>query len=203
MSSSDLDCADSMNPPTTDSAPKSPYNASGLQSLLGYGRDVHLRSGGVCQLCGYGAGSEVEFDLWRQFTIEHLIGRGQGGYPLQIRAAVNARFIHLSEQERRDVATRIHEANIVTACQFCNSTTSRDLASFTMQEVIAQLPPDPADAVAIVEEKLQTILLEKRARVQWKLESIFRVFQREIRPELLKRREDDPTLQDRSLRRLT
>ena len=46
------------------------YDKSALQSLLGYGRAPHLRSGGVCQLCGCGAGTDIDFDLWRQFTVD-------------------------------------------------------------------------------------------------------------------------------------
>jgi hypothetical protein len=84
--------------------------------------------------------SDIDFDLWRQFTIEHLIGEGQGGYPTRIRLAVDARFRHLAETERARLATWIHEANIVTACQLCNNTTSRDRAPFTMEEVIAAPP---------------------------------------------------------------
>lgn len=44
------------------------YDESGLQSLFGYGRAAHERSGGICQLCGCGAGPDIDFDLWRQFT---------------------------------------------------------------------------------------------------------------------------------------
>jgi hypothetical protein len=39
---------------------------------------------------------------------------------------VEGRFRHLPDNAKQDLAKRIHEANIVTACQFCNSTTSRD-----------------------------------------------------------------------------
>src|SRR5947207_7715379 len=99
-----------------------PYDESGLQSLFGYGRAAHERSGGICQLCGCGAGPDIDFDLWRQFTIEHLIGDSQGGYPGRIRPAVETQFAHLPEAERADLAVRIHETNVVTACQFCNST---------------------------------------------------------------------------------
>src|SRR5918992_5681841 len=123
-----------------------PYDESDLQSLFGYGRAAHERSGGVCQLCGCGAGPDIDFDLWRQFTIEHLIGEGQGGYPPQIQLAVDARYTHLPESDRARLAARIHEANIVTGCQFCNSTTSRDRAAFTMRDVIAGLPDDPDEA---------------------------------------------------------
>jgi hypothetical protein len=136
---------------------ETPYNVTGLQSLF-----------------GYGAGPQVDFDLWRQFTIEHLIGAGQGGYPRRIREAVDSKFSHLPENERRMLAVRIHEANVVTACQFCNSTTSRDVAAFTMEEVIADLPPDADEAVAVAAEKLQTVLDRKRQRVQWKLRAVYR-----------------------------
>jgi len=180
-----------------------PYNVSGLQSLFGYGRAAHERSGGICQLCGCGAGPEIDFDLWRQFTIEHLIGEGQGGYPKRIGAAVDIRFAHLPEPERRMLTGRIHDANVVTACQFCNSTTSRDRAPFTMEEVIADLPDDPDEALVAVAEKLQTILDKKRANVAWKLRSVYQEFCNEIRPALLKRRADEPALRDpRDLSRL-
>jgi hypothetical protein len=171
-----------------------PYDQSGLQSLFGYGRAAHERSGGICQLCGCGAGADIDFDLWRQFTIEHLIGEGQGGYPLRIRAAVDIRFAHLPAEERAPLTTRIHDANIVTACQFCNSTTSRDRAPFTMEDVIAELPSDPEEALRLLHEKLQVILDAKRERSQWKLRSVYPAFRDEIRPGLLKRREEEPAL---------
>lgn len=173
-----------------------PYNESGLQSLFGYGRAAHVRSGGICQLCGCGAGSEIDFDLWRQFTIEHVIGEGQGGYPPRIRSAVDARFPHVSEVERAQLATRIHEANIVTACQFCNSTTSRDRAPFTMEEVIAALPDDPEEALRAVAEQLQSVLDAKRETVRWKLRSVYRRFREDIRLELLARRDEEPSLKE-------
>lgn len=173
-----------------------PYDESGLQSLFGYGRAAHERSGGICQLCGCGAGPDIDFDLWRQFTIEHLIGEGQGGYPPRIRSAVEARFPHLPEPERASLAARIHEANIVTACQFCNSTTSRGRASFTMEEVIAALPDDPEDALRAAAENLQHILDAKRETVRWKLRSVYRGFRDTIRPALLARRQEEPALRE-------
>jgi hypothetical protein len=56
--------------------------------LLGYAAQVHERSGAVCQLCGYGKGRQPDFDMWRQLTVEHLIGESQGGYLTSIRASV-------------------------------------------------------------------------------------------------------------------
>jgi hypothetical protein len=175
---------------------EAPYNEVGLQSLFGYGRAAHERSGGICQLCGCGAGSDIDFDLWRQLTIEHLIGQGQGGYPPRINAAVEIRFAHLPEEQRRALGTRIHDANIVTACQFCNSTTSRDIAPFTMEEVVAGLPNDPEDALVALAAKLQVIQDAKRERAVWKLQSVYRAFRSEIRPALLRRREEEPRLRE-------
>jgi hypothetical protein len=175
---------------------ETPYNESGLQSLFGYGRAAHERSGGICQLCGCGSGPDIDFDLWRQFTIEHLIGDGQGAYPARIRAAVETRFPPLAETDRADLAARIHEANVVTACQFCNSTTSRDRAPFSMEEAIAALPDDPEDAMVTLAEKLQVILDAKRAKVRWKLRSVHGAFTRDIRPALLRRREQEPALRE-------
>jgi hypothetical protein len=45
----------------------------------------------VCQICGAG-GPEVNFDLWRQLTVERLIGESQGGYLRQIDAALKTRL---------------------------------------------------------------------------------------------------------------
>ena len=52
------------------------YGHRNCQSLFGYAAKVHERSGGVCQLCDAGA-VELGFDLWRQMTVEHLIGKAR------------------------------------------------------------------------------------------------------------------------------
>lgn len=172
------------------------YDETALQSLFGYGREAHERSGGICQLCGCGAGPDVDFDLWRQFTIEHLIGRSQGGYPDRIRPAVDRGFPQLGEAEREVLASQIHEANIVTACQFCNSTTSRDVAPFTMEEAISDLPSGPEDALLALTDKLRGILEAKQSKVRWKLQSVYRGFLETIQPELLKRRQQEPGMRE-------
>jgi hypothetical protein len=118
----------------------------------------------------------------------------RGGYPPRIRSAVESRFPHLPEAERASLTKRIHEANIVTACQFCNSTTSRDRAPFTMEDVIAALPDDPEEALPVAAEKLQAVLEVKRQTVRWKLRSVNRGFRESIRPALLARRRQEPAL---------
>jgi hypothetical protein len=56
-----------------------PYDFRNCTSLFGYSAAVHVRSGGSCELCD--AGDSSDFDWWRQLTVEHLIGEGQGGEP--------------------------------------------------------------------------------------------------------------------------
>lgn len=175
--------------------PPNSYDPRNLESLFGYGRAAHVRSGGICQLCGCGKSRDIDFDLWRQFTIEHLIGQGDGGYPDRIRAAVSSKFGDtISAEEQTRLARDIHEANIVTACQFCNSTTSRDRAPVTMEALISGGPQDPQALSETIVEQLQRILDRKRSIVAWKLEATREAFEREIRPELERRRAEDPSL---------
>jgi hypothetical protein len=172
-----------------------PYHLGNLQSLLGYGRAAHVRSGGICQLCGCGKDRGLDFDLWRQFTIEHVIGQGDGGYPDRIRQAVAEKFAGaLSASVQEQLVRDIQEANIVTACQFCNSTTSRDRAPVTMEQLIDSGPEQPAALYEVVVEQLQGILDRKRSKVAWKLEATRAAFDREIRPELERRRSEEPKL---------
>lgn len=175
--------------------PGGSYNPRNLESLFGYGRAAHVRSGGICQLCGCGKSRDIDFDLWRQFTIEHLIGQGDGGYPDRIRAAIAAKLGEsIPAEDQARLVRDIHEANIVTACQFCNSTTSRDRATVTMEELIDGSPEDPGSLYEAVVEQLQKILDRKRSVVAWKLEATREAFEGEILPELGRRREEDPSL---------
>ena len=93
----------------------------------GWSRAEHERSGGICQLGGE-VSRELDFDLWRQMSVEHLIGESQGGYRTQIERALTARFPDLDASRVAELAHRIDQANTVTACSFCNSTTSRTRA---------------------------------------------------------------------------
>ncbi len=178
-------------------AQPAPYDPRNLQSLFGYGRAAHVRSGGICQLCGCGKERGIDFDLWRQFTIEHLVGQGDGGYPDRIRAAVDTKFAGvMSAEDQSKLAHDIHEANIVTACQFCNSTTSRHRSPVTMEELIATGPVDPKGLYESVVQRLQAILDRKRSIVEWKLRATRDSFDEQIRPELERRRAEEPALLD-------
>lgn len=165
-----------------------PYDYRNCASLIGYAAGVHRRSGGVCELCGAGAGHTLDFDWWRQLTVEHLIGESQGGYPKQLKAALLARFPTASVSEIEAAATAIDIANTVTACSFCNSTTSRDRAPLGMVELLGGGPDDPAQVVVHVENALRGILERKRAEVAWKLASVRVAFDTTIAPELAARR---------------
>src|SRR5438552_1515445 len=92
-----------------------PYDYRNCSSLFGYSAQVHIRSGGMCELCGCGA-ERIDFDLWRQMTVEHLLGESQGGYPRQIREALLTRFPDLTPDDVARLTSVIDEANTVTAC---------------------------------------------------------------------------------------
>lgn len=161
----------------------SKYNYKNSQSLFGYAAAVHIRSKGKCQLCG--CGSPLDFDLWRQMTVEHLIGKSQGGYLKQICAAVSQRFPELSPVERESFSHRLDALNTVTACSFCNSTTSRDINIKTMTELLNETEGNLADIEAHISSHLQVILARKRKDVQWKLLSVREAFQNEVHAKII------------------
>lgn len=160
------------------------YDYRNCQSLFRNAKAVHERSGGVCQLCGCGDGPDVDFDLWRQMTIEHLIGSSQGGYLGQIQTALLRRFPDLAVDQLEQLAYSIVDANTVTACSFCNSTTSRVRNPKSMVKLIEEAKGSPEETVEIVIGELGKVLEKKREDVKWKLKSIREGFDQQIRPEL-------------------
>jgi hypothetical protein len=168
------------------------YHYKNCQSLFGYAARVHERSGGICQLCGAGT-DHLDFDLWRQLTVEHLIGESQGGYLRAIRQSLAERCPNLAADERRELAIRIDQANTVTACSFCNATTSRTQADISMSEAIATAPDAPPDAVYDhVTKDLASILEAKRVNVAWKLASVRAQFDTAVAPRLALVRDSAP-----------
>ena len=161
------------------------YNYHNCQSLFGYARKVHHRSGGICQLCGAGDALDVDFNLWRQLTVEHLIGESQGGYINRIKPIIDRRFPELSNSDREAMAMQIDEANTVTACSFCNAMTSRVRNPETMEQLIMGYEDDHVGLVNFMVQKLQRILEQKRRDVSWKLVSIKDAFEKEVKPELI------------------
>jgi hypothetical protein len=153
-----------------------PYNYKNCQSLFGYAFHVHVRSSGTCQLCGCG-GPNLTFDLWRQMTVEHIIGQKQGGHIKNIRIAVAQRFPELSAAEREALSAQIDAANTVTACSFCNSTTSQNTCASSMSQLILQSPGTPNEVAAKVIAAIRPVLEQKRAEVRWKLASVHQQFE--------------------------
>lgn len=164
--------------------PASEYDFWNCQSLFGYAAKVHERSGGVCQLCGAGA-TELGFDLWRQMTVEHLIGESQGGYLRQISASLARQFPGLSKAALTELAGQIDAANTVTACSFCNATTSRAQAPASMTTIIDTAPGGTSDEICRhVTAILAGILESKQRDVAWKLASVRRAFDSLVAPSL-------------------
>ena len=171
-----------------------PYKYKDCQSLFGYAEKVHKRSGGICQLCDAGKGEESNFDLWRQLTVEHIVGKSQGGYPKEIESAIDKCFPEISSYDKTKLVCRIDEANTITACSFCNSMTSRyrsdkvcsdeKQANKLMEKLITEVEGTPEEVVKHIVEKLEEIKKKKRKSVHWKLDSIRDQYRKSIKPEL-------------------
>jgi hypothetical protein len=147
------------------------YNYRNCQSLFGYSAEVHIRCKGQCQLCGCG-GVPIDFDIWRQMTVEHLIGKSQGGYLKQIRELVETSFPKYSDAEKEGLSREIDAINTVTACQFCNSTTSRDTNDFSMNDLFEKANGCRDSLLREIKVTCEDTLRKKKKTVQWKLESV-------------------------------
>jgi hypothetical protein len=159
---------------------RSGYDYRNCASLFGYSAAVHVRSGGICQLCGMGA-DFVDFDSWRQLTVEHLIGEGQGGYLRSMRLAIAEHFPDLDSLAANELASRLDAINTVSACSFCNSTTSRNRAEVSMTELILT-SDSPERLEAAVRTACEAILATKKEDVRWKLQSVCRAFDELVAP---------------------
>ena len=108
--------------------------------------------------------------------MEHIIGKSQGGYLKEIRLAVADRFPDLGVGDRESLSREIDAINTVTACSFCNSTTSRDSSSTSMSDLIRTSTGGPGDVVNSISSALHPILERKRSDVRWKLESVRKAY---------------------------
>ena len=158
------------------------YNYKNCQSLFGYSAEVHIRCKGQCQLCGCG-GEPLDFDMWRQMTVEHLIGKSQGGYLKQIKKIISNKYPYYTESEIVLLSKKIDALNTVTACQFCNSTTSRDNNSLSMEELINSCDNEN-QIIKTVKKACEMILKKKQEKVSWKLESIKNAFENNVIPKI-------------------
>jgi len=171
-----------VNPPKVTK----PYNYRSCASLFGYSAEVHIRSGGICALCGFGVGSGKDFDSWRQLTVEHIIGRKDGGYRDKIREAVAQRVFvpPLSPERQTELIEEVDRLNTRSACSFCNSVTSRAKCERSMRMLIVETPGGDSELLEAVIKATETELAKKRTDVQRKLESIKRAFNEEVAPQL-------------------
>ena len=119
--------------------------------------------GGVCELCLAGQSSPICFDFWRQLTVEHLIGESQGGYLRSIRETLERCYPCWTAAERAAMAMQIDVANTVTACSFCNATTSRDRHEKSMDELLREVSGTPDEVLDHVVRQLN-LVVEKKAR---------------------------------------
>lgn len=155
------------------------YDYRNCQSLFGYAVNAHIRSHGQCQLCGCG-GEPLDFDLWRQMTVEHIIGKSQGGYLKQISEYVKNKFPEIPQEEQRNISNQIDTFNTVTACSFCNSTTSRKKNMKSMEDLLLESNDSVDEILSHIKKSLQETLEQKRAEVKWKLDSIKQAFKTEF-----------------------
>ena len=130
----------------------------------------------MCE-CG---GEPLDFDLWRQMTVEHLIGKSQNGYLKQIKELVEEHFESLGSEEQDQLSKEIDSINTVTACQFCNSTTSRDKNDISMVKLFTDNSGNKDLLISEVRRTCDTILIKKRKSVQWKLESVKEAFEENV-----------------------
>lgn len=154
------------------------YNYKNCQSLFGYSAEVHIRCKGKCQLCGCG-GEPLDFDMWRQMTVEHLIGKSQGGYLKQIKGSLSNKFPKYTTDKIVALSKKLETLNTVTACQFCNSTTSRDVCDISMEDLIHN-SANEIEILEAVESACLEILETKKEKVAWKLESVKKAFEKYV-----------------------
>jgi hypothetical protein len=144
---------------------------------------AHKRSGGICQLCGCNSGDQVNFDLWCQMSVEHVIGRIRGGDIKMIAKAIAERFPEMTFTGRDKLVQRIDEANTVTACSFCNSLTSHQgKHGKTIAEILREPSGTPDEIVDRVLVEIDNLLEAKRADVRYKIEAVREAFENSSNP---------------------
>ncbi len=138
------------------------------QSLIGWG-DVHKRSKGTCLYCGFGilsgGNSETKFDMWRQFTVEHIVPAKNGELNWKIKEAVNNFF----PDEQSGTIKKVKNMNEITSCHVCNSFVSRCSSAQNINNAIRCFHGHLADR----NKNLQTWLKQLRDDIWevWKLKS--------------------------------
>lgn len=163
------------------------YDPKNCQSLFGYGKAAHERSGGICEYCGLGA-SELDFDIWRQFSVDHVI-------PARLLHNIRDKFPRFDKKTAQVLEERINRINLVTACNFCNSMTSRMpfpvddiLCDDRFNDVTSIEDESVQSMLRNIELRVQNIKAIKRIYVQERLAEIRSEFRKNVEPMLLKSR---------------
>jgi hypothetical protein len=140
----------------------------------------------VCKYCDLGKNRQ-DFDTWRQLTIDHVVPTSCIGTEDWTSKFPNL----LSKGARKDLFSEINRINLVTACNFCNSMTSR----MRIGDREAILPdreyPDAVDmnhpAVQGMLERLakevRNLKQEKRKYVQDRLRKLEQVYLEKVWPQ--------------------
>ena len=113
-------------------------------------------------------------------TVEHLIGKSQGGYLKQIRELVDIHFARLPSIDKESLAKEIDTMNTVTACQFCNSTTSRDNSEKSMYQLFEESNGQKELLLSSLQLLFKQVLNKKKATVDWKLASVKEAFEEHV-----------------------
>ena len=98
----------------------------------------------------------------------------------QIQSLVATRFNNITVDEQNDISRKIDALNTVTACSFCNSTTSRNVSEKTMEQLLNVVQGSPEEVISYIASELQMVLARKRKDVEWKLASIRKAFETEV-----------------------
>lgn len=154
------------------------------QALLGYGREVHPRSGGICLYCGFGCSWQVEperaFDAWRQLTLEHIVPWQDGELDGEIEEAVEEVFVGLPVGQQERLIGLVKNLNMVTSCHLCNSCASRcqDEAITTFHEHLRAPALDGVrNWIECLRKDIWKLWRFKSSRVRAKLMFLRRSFQ--------------------------
>ena len=94
----------------------------------------------------------------------------------------------IGELEAKELASRLEMENTVSACSFCNSTTSRDQNERTMDQVLLSSETEE-EMIGAVRSEAAKVLTRKRRNVKWKLESVRERFNTVVRAQLAQKRD--------------
>jgi hypothetical protein len=128
----------------------------------------------------------VTFDMWRQLSVDHVIptsSLGHGGW-----GQVRERFPNLPKSRLAELHRQIDEINLVTACNFCNSMTSRMkphsicpiLPTARQDSAVSLEHPAVRGLLDRIRAAVARLRLEKRRYVSMRLAKLEGVFKREV-----------------------